>query len=210
MVERVENYDPRAQFDATLQALSHRLESLEKDHTDLVAEMRAKLQPQEPPAFDLPVPPDAAAVPHFADPAPEYHDTFQHGFAQDPFAPQEEFAPRDVFAPQDAFAEPLADQPRYGAEGTDAFAPEQTPPEAPAGFTFDIPPETGPEEKTESHAPAPEFGPEFENIFTKLDTEQDNFLTQARRSARAASEKAEGERLGPYRQFPLGSWRRRR
>lgn len=223
VVERVENYDPRAQFDATLQALSHRLESLEKDHTDLVAEMRAKLRPQEPPVFDME--PAATPAAHFADPAPEYQDTFQHGFAQAPFSPQEEFAPQDVFAPQDAFspqedfapqnefapqdafAEPLGDRPGYGGEGADAFAPDHlTPehptPEAPAGFTFDIPPEQPPEENTEP--PAPEFGPEFENIFTKLDAEQDNFLTQARRSARAASEKAESEGAGRIGNFRWG------
>ncbi|HEX2762040.1 MAG TPA: hypothetical protein VHM27_16070, partial [Rhizomicrobium sp.] len=141
VAERVENYDPRAQFDAALQALSHRLESLEKDHTDLVAEMRAKLMPQEPPAFDVAEPQtDAAPLAHFADPAPEYQDTFQHGFAQDAFAaqddfarqdefaPQDAFAQQDQFAPRDAFAEPLTDQPNYGAEGTDAFAPDPVPP----------------------------------------------------------------------------------
>lgn len=201
VVERIENYDPRAQFDASLQALSHRLESLEKDHTDLVAEMRAKLRPQEPPAFDIPEP-DAAPAPHFADPAPEYQDTFQHGFAQAPFSPQEEFAPKDVFAPQDAFAEPL-DQPGYGGEGADAFAPDHPPSQAPAGFTFDIPPEQAPEKDNEPHAP--EFGAEFESIFTKPDAEQDNFLTQARRSARAASEKAESEGLGRIGNFRWGN-----
>lgn len=212
VVERIENYDPRAQFDAALQALSHRLESLEKDHTDLVAEMRAKLKPQEPPAFDIPESPsETPAVAHFAEPAPEYRDTFQHGFAQDPFASQEDFTPQDAFAapeafgPQDAFAEPLTDQPAYGAEGADAFAPEHAPPDAPAGFTFDLPPEEAAEENKPAETPAPEFGPEFENIFTKLDAEQDNFLTQARRSARAASEQAESENAGRIGNFRWGS-----
>lgn len=193
VVERIENFDPRAQFDAALLALSHRLESLEKDHTDLVGEMRAKLQPQEPPAFDIPEPAsEAVVVPHFADQAPEYHDAFQHGFAQEPFTPQ------------DAFGEPVAEQSGYGAEGADAFAPEQTPPETPGGFTFDIPPDAAPEHEKEASAPAPEFGAEFESIFTKLDAEQDNFLTQARRSARAASDQAETERLGRIGNFRWG------
>ena len=76
--------------------------------------------------------------------------------------------------------------------------------ETPAGFTFDIPPEEPFEENKQAEAPAPEFGPEFENIFTQPDAEQDNFLTQARRSARAASEKAESERLGRIGNFRWG------
>ena len=209
---RIESYDPRAQFDSALQALSHRLESLEKDHTDLVAEMRAKLKPQEPPAFDSPAShTEPPVVAHFADPAPEYQDTFQHGFAQDPFASQDSFAPKEDFppqdhsAPQDAFAEPLTDQPGYGAEGTDAFAPGHEPPAAPAGFTFDVPPEDVTEENKQAAAPTPDFGPEFENIFAKPDADEDNFLTQARRSARAASEEAESESAGRIGNFRWGS-----
>jgi localization factor PodJL len=99
IAERLENYDPKAQFDASMQALSHRLESLEKDHTDLVAEMRTKLRCPEPPAFEAPPPASAAfeATP----------------FAQAPY--------------QDAFAPPQV-LDGYGAEGTDAFAPPQAPP----------------------------------------------------------------------------------
>lgn len=171
IAERLENYDPKAQFDAAMQALSHRLESLEKDHTDLVAETRAKLRSPEPPAFEAPKPaPAAYEAPPFAEP-PVY---------------------------QDAFAPPPA-YPSYGAEGADAFAPHQAPtgfpPGTPPGFTFDIPPETTPD----PFAPETEFGPEFADTFDA--PEPDNFLTQARRSARAASEKAESERRGRFAGF---------
>lgn len=160
IAERLENYDPKAQFDASMQALSHRLESLEKDHTDLVAETRNKLRPQEPPAYEAPPPaPAAFEAPPFAEPI--YQDAF---------------APPQVLA-------------GYGAEGTDAFAPPQAPP----GFAFDIPPEPG---APDPFAPAQEFGPESANTFEA--PEADNFLTQARRSARAASEQAETERRGRF------------
>ncbi|MEY4966493.1 MAG: hypothetical protein RL274_2076 [Pseudomonadota bacterium] len=170
IAERLENYDPKAQFDASMQAISHRLESLEKDHTDLVAEMRPKSRAQEPPAFEAPAP-SAYEAPPFAEPPVAY---------QDAFAP-----------PQTAF-------PSYGAEGADAFAPQQSPPGTPPGFSFDIPADNTPD----PFAPSPEFGPEFADTFDA--PEPNNFLTQARRSARAASEKAEGERRGRFAGFRWG------
>lgn len=174
IAERLENYDPKAQFDASMQALSHRLESLEKDHTDLVAETRAKLRSPEPPAFE-PAPqapssayaaPSAFEAPPFAEP-PVYQDAFT--------------AP-----PQVPGNQTLAG---YGAEGADAFAP----PHAPSGFAFDIPPEPG---APDPFAPSQEYGPEFADNFEA--PEADNFLTQARRSARAATEQAETERKGRF------------
>ena len=70
----------------------------------------------------------------------------------------------------------------------DAFA-------TPHGFTFDIPPET-PEES---------FAPDFADVFTDVPVEEpDNFLAQARRSARAASEKAESERGARFSGFRWG------
>ncbi len=160
IAERLENYDPKAQFDASMQALSHRLESLEKDHTDLVAETRAKLRSPEPPAYEAPPPaPSAFEAPPFAE-----------------ASYQEAFAPPQVLA-------------GYGAEGTDAFAPPQAPP----GFAFDIPPDPN---TPDPFAPAQEFGPQFADNLEA--PEADNFLTQARRSARAASEQAETERRGRF------------
>src|SRR5476649_2402167 len=42
MADRLTHFNPTEKIDATMQALSHRLEALEKDHTDLLAEMRTK------------------------------------------------------------------------------------------------------------------------------------------------------------------------
>jgi localization factor PodJL len=67
-------------------------------------------------------------------------------------------------------------------EAIDAF----TPPPTPHGFTFDIPQDL----RDDS------FAPEFAEVFTDTPAEPENFLAQARRSARAASEKAESERHG--------------
>jgi len=170
IADRLENYDPKAQFDASMQALSHRLESLEKDHTDLVSEMRNKLRSPEPPAYE-PAPqvaPSAFEAPPFAEAPPVY---------------------------QDDFATPPQALGGYGAEGADAFAP----PHAPAGFTFDIPPDTN---QPDPFAPIQEFGPEFAD--SAQAPEADNFLTQARRSARAATEQAETERKGRF----AGLWNR--
>ncbi|HWM62313.1 MAG TPA: hypothetical protein VNN98_09170, partial [Rhizomicrobium sp.] len=59
MADRLEQHDPTEKFDASMQALSYRLESLEKDHVDLLAELRTKLRPVEPPAFEAPRPQEA-------------------------------------------------------------------------------------------------------------------------------------------------------
>jgi localization factor PodJL len=156
MVQRLENHDPAARFDTTMQALSHRLESLEKEHSDLVAELRTRRSP-EPPAYE-------------------------------PVAPVSYEPPPVAEAPSVPFAESAF--PGHDAET--AFAPAGTP----AGFSFEIPPDT-----TDPFAPAADFGPEFEDVFAAPQAEPENFLSQARRSARAASEKAEGERQGRFSGF---------
>jgi len=166
MANRLENFDPAARFDSTMQALSHRLESLEKDHTDLVSELRALKT--APPSYEPP--PSAPAASAFEAPP----------FAEPP--------PASAYHPEpESFT-------GYGAEGHDAFAPAATP----AGFTFDIPPET-----TDEFAPQSEFGPEFNDIFVapEAQPEAENFLSAARRSAREASQKAETERRSRFSGF---------
>ena len=165
MVQRLENHDPAARFDSTMQALSHRLESLEKEHSDLVAELRTRRSP-EPPAY----------APPAYEPAPAA------AFEPPPVA--------EPAHPQAAFSETAF--PGYAPESQDAFAPAGTP----AGFSFDIPPETA-----DPFAPTADFGPEFEDVFAAPQAEPENFLSQARRSARAAAEKAEGERRGRFSGF---------
>ena len=163
MVQRLENHDPAARFDSTMQALSHRLESLEKEHSDLVAELRTRRSP-EPPAY---APPASEPAPAAAFEPPPVAEAAHAAFSETAF-------------------------PGYAPESQDAFAPAGTP----AGFSFDIPPETA-----DPFAPTADFGPEFEDVFAAPQAEPENFLSQARRSARAAAEKAEGERRGRFSGF---------
>jgi localization factor PodJL len=164
MADRLTNYNPTEKFDATMQAMSHRLESLEKDHTDLVAELRSKLRPIEPPAYE----------------APSFKATGPQVFEAPPLS---EPPPVSAFEPPPAY-----DPPPYTAQTApvDAFA-------TPHGFAFDIPPETQDEA----------FTPDFADVFADApaDAEPENFLSQARRSARAASEKAESERKARFSSF---------
>ncbi|HVW73495.1 MAG TPA: hypothetical protein VHC39_07635 [Rhizomicrobium sp.] len=167
MADRLEQYDPAEKFDASLQAMSHRLDALERDHNELLSELRAKvLRPVEPPPYEAPK----------AQAAPQSFELPPHADAPPPI--------------QAATPGPAAFHDHAG-EATDAFAQAATP----HGFTFEIPPETSPE----SFAPAPDF----EDVFVDA-PEPENFLAQARRSARAASEKAESERRGRLSAFRWG------
>ena len=171
IAQRLETQDPAARFDSTMQALSYRLESLEKEHNDLLAEIRNRRAPEPPPARQEP-----------------HHPEPPSAFEPPPIA---------ELYPHTAFAEPA---PAFGlgAEPQDAFAPPPTP----AGFTFDIPADT-----TDPFAPTGDFGPEFEDVFAapgQDGAEPENFLSQARRSARIAAEKAEGERKGRLSGFRWG------
>ncbi len=180
MADKLESHDPRAHFDAAMQAISYRVESLEKDHADLLTELRAKvLRPVEPPAYESPRPaqsyaPPAPSIPHNAFEAPPYAE------------------PPPVFEPHPATEAP----PFTGyAADYDADARAQTAfAQTPAGFAFDIPPDTA-----DPFAPPPDFADVFADT-----PEPENFLSAARRSARAASEKAEGERRGRLSAFRWG------
>jgi len=162
MADRLEKYDPAEKFDASLQAVSYRLEALEKDHNDLLLELRSKmLRPVEPPPYESP---RAQAAPQPA-PQPMPQSTFEPPPYAEPPPPVQDMALE------------AAPFPSYG-EPADAIAPN-----TPHGFTFDIPSET-----SDPFAPPPEFADVFADA-----PEPENFLAQARRSARAASEKAETE-----------------
>jgi localization factor PodJL len=169
MADRLENYDPKALFDASMQAMSYRIESLEKDHAELMNELRAKvLRPQEPPVRETHVQQAPAYQPSAYEPPAA-------AFEAPPFAePPSAFEPPPVFE----------DVPHASSSGT------------PGGFSFDIPPEVG----DDPFAPTPDFA----DVFANPQDEPENFLTQARRSARAASEKAESERRGRFASL-LGS-----
>jgi localization factor PodJL len=172
MADRLESYDPAEKFDASMQALSHRLESLEKDHNDLMAELRAKvLRPIEPPAFEAPQ----------ARPEPARYE------------PPPVFQPASAFEPPPLAETPYSEAPAYEtAPPADAFAAT-----TPHGFSFDIPAE---DSAADPFAPPPDFADVFADT-----PEPENFLTHARRSARAAAEKAEGERRGRFAAFRWGN-----
>ena len=160
LAEQLEQNDPAQKFDASLQAVSHRLEVLEKEHADLVAELHAKaLQPQDvhQAAAEASAPGEA---PLFAEPLP----------ASEPPA----YEPHAHESPLDAFP--------HQSEATDAFT------SPPQDFAFDA----------DHHEEA--FTSEFAGMFEEP-AEPENFLAQARRSAREASEKAEDERRGRLSAF---------
>jgi localization factor PodJL len=160
MADRLETYDPTAKFDTSMQAISYRIEALEKDHADLLSELRAKvLRPVEPPPYEA--------------------------SAREKPAPAAFEAP--PFAEPPAYEPPAHEPPPFPAFGNEP-AGDFAAPTTPHGFSFDIPPDT-----SDPFAPPPDFADVF------ADTPQpENFLAQARRSARAASEKAETERRGHF------------
>jgi localization factor PodJL len=165
MADRLEKYDPTQRFDATMQAMAHRLEELEKDHNDLLAELRTRvLRPVEPPAYEAPPRPEP---PRAEPPRPE---------------PQRyEPPPQSAFEVPPLAGPPPFDSPAYETP-VDAFA-------TPHGFAFDAPSE----HDADPFAPPPDFADVFADV-----PEPENFLAQARRSARAAAEKAESERHGRF------------
>lgn len=164
MADRLERHDPSERFDASMLVLSHRMDVLEKDHTDFLSEMRARfLHPVEPPSYDVAPPEPLHPEPQSYEPPP------QSAFEVPPLA-------EPLPAETPAF-EPLPE--------AEALAP------APHGFAFDIPPE-----HNDPFAPTPEFADVFADS-----PQPENFLAQARRSARAAAEKAENERRGRFASF---------
>ena len=173
MADRMEKYNPTEALDAGLQAMSYRLDALEREHNDLLVELRTKvLRPVEPPPYE----------------APKTH--FSAQATPQPLPQQSPFEPPPYAEPPPPVADIVPELPSsYASEGVDAFAPT-----TPHGFTFDIPPET-----SDPFAPPPEFADVFADA-----PEPENFLAQARRSARAASEKAESERRGRFSAFRWG------
>ncbi len=163
MADRLERHDPSERFDSGMQAMSHRMDALEKDHNDFLAEMRTRfLHPVEPPAYEPPHSEPAQTHPQSYEPPPA------SAFEVPPLAEP-----------------PLVDDHAFEAlPPVDAFTPH--------GFTFDVPPEDG----ADPFAPAPEFPDVFADA-----PPPENFLAQARRSARAAAEKAESERRGRFAGF---------
>jgi localization factor PodJL len=190
MAGQLGEYVSADKIDASLRAISNRLDAMEKDYGGILTELRTRAQqPVEPPVTS--VEPAADSVESLAVSV----ESPEASVAPQPVEePQPEPEPQAIELPSyeepppeleaAAEPEPVAD---FAEDNTDAFIE----PAAPHGFAFDIPPET-----SDPFAPQ-----EFEDVF--VDTpEPENFLAQARRSARAASEKAESEgrsRLGTFR-----------
>jgi len=182
-LEKLETAPPALEkFEAPLQALSHRLEKLEKDHAELLAELHTKSPEPPEPAAPSPPPPSAFDAPPFAEHSPMHQPASLELPAHEPPA----YEPPPVSFSTD--------------EEIDAFTP------AP-GFAFDDPPQTHPDR-------AESFTPDFDDVFEEAppdepsfeerafeDAEPENFLAQARRSARAASEKAESGGRGRLSAF---------
>ncbi|HEY8253071.1 MAG TPA: hypothetical protein VIG39_00440 [Rhizomicrobium sp.] len=167
MADRLDRQDPGDRFDSGMQAMSHRMDALEKDHSDFLAEMRTRFpHPVEPPAYEPPHPEPAQPHPQRYEPPP----------------------PSAFEVPPLAEPPPVEDAAFAPLPPVDAFTPH--------GFTFDVPPE----DSADPFAPAPEFAPEFPDVFADA-PQPENFLAQARRSARAAAEKAESERRGRFAGF---------
>jgi len=185
LTERLEQYGPAEKFDASLQAMSHRLEELEKEHAVLAAELLARVpQPQaaheQEPIAQEQEPAAHEAVTEAA--SPLHAPPFTEPSAYEP--PVDE--PR-VDEPLDD--EPPAHEPPFGVsphhnEPADAFAPPLQ------DFAVDVP-------QDQREDP---FTSEFAGMFEEP-VEPENFLAQARRSARAASEKAENEGRGRMSAF---------
>ena len=192
MAGRLEQHDRADKFAAALQAMSDRLDAMEKDHSEVQAGLRSEPQrPIEPPPYEeleaetaQQAAPEAFEPPPYAEPT-LYAEPLVNAESPPPFEAVAEPAPSS-----DHGNETLPDHagetlPDHGSETTDAVAAPATP----HGFMFDMPPET-----PDAFAPPPEF----EEVFADA-PQPENFLAQARRSAREASEKAESERLGAFR-----------
>ncbi len=181
IIERLDRESPAAPLQQSLESLTKRLESLEQNHNDLLAEVRTGAHHAQdiPPIFENqnaahignepPQPlPGAFDVPPF----PEAEAESRPGFGYSTPA-QASFQP-------DPFADGSPDQFLYGNDASE-HAP---PPEAASSLLADNFP---PHVDYEPHFEAP---PEP----ASSDSEPENFLAQARRTARTAAEKAEAGR----------------
>jgi len=191
---QLELQDSAGAFDASLQALSFRLEKLEQDHTALLAEVQAKLDEiRTPPAPKAPQAPESSEPPSFQTPHAFEGEAEIHQDMRDDAADDVHWAPVSHRGGEHSEA----------PEAVDGFAPLTT-----HGFAQDS-------DQEPYHEPDHELGPDQDDFASDLpdvfvdherdNLEPDNFLAQARRSAQAASEQVEGEnreRLSNFRWNP--------
>ena len=192
----LEEQGPAHAFNTAMQELSQRLERLESDHAELIGELRSK------PSQSLAA--DTLPEPFMAEPLVEQvqEAPLQEDFTQAPegifLHEAQEQDDTIAFAPQDQTPEAIFSQESdvHLQHDDVVFAPQDQPPEAIFPEEPDAPPQDDvalftPQDVALEHARDIEPYPDFDGAFV----EPDDFLSQARLSAQAASERAEDERM---------------
>jgi len=117
LIARLESYNPAAPLEETMHAVVRRLDAMEKNHADLLSEMRANIV-SAPQAAAKPAPAEPAFAPHAFEAPP---------LAEPPPAPQadpDDFLPpygTDTFAPEAFATGAFVETP--DTDGEDPFAP---------------------------------------------------------------------------------------
>ena len=188
IVARLEQSDPSAALADTLRQVNQRLDAVEKNHTEMLAELRASLAraPEAAPAEAAPGPEPVSEMPAFQTSALDETPAFEPSAFEAPAFETPAFETSDFETP--AFdASPFAETPALQAEPApeDAlgFAPEAFAPQSPAQDTYAQDAFTGNFEMPQDVADA----------LAQPISADDNFLSAARRSAKAATE-AESQR----------------
>ncbi|HXS07950.1 MAG TPA: hypothetical protein VN723_14260, partial [Rhizomicrobium sp.] len=215
VVSRLEQSDPIAALADTLRQVNQRLDSVEKSHFEMLAELRASLG-------QAPRPAPVVAAPSF-NPTPEPPPVFEAPkFETSAFAGVVAEAPRDEIKPEPEALQEAHEETAKGVFDEPIFQAEPAPPlfsEPSSAVAEDAPIEEGFAPKTPAFAAdAPEqdaftglsqdaFADHFEmpqdfaDAMAQSAPVGDNFLSAARRSAQAAAE-AEAQRGG--RSFSWG------
>ncbi len=172
LFDRLDQGASTAPLQQSLDALAGRIEALEKDHNDLLAEVRTGGTAETVSGFE---PPD------FPQPA----------FAQD----QVPFGTAEAPPPTAGFEVPPFPEPDTGFGFRADAASSGALPEGSGPFRYDEPAREETSGFTESASTTVDSfeQPGFTEPFAP-EAEPENFLAQARRTARAAAEKAENER----------------
>ncbi len=217
LADRFEHNDPAARFDAAMQALSHRLEKVETSKPAAEG-LEAPLQALRQRVEDLETAPPAISVEKFEAPLQQLShrlERLEQGHAE----LLAELKTKTSHEPPSAFEPPLQPVHEPVHQPVEQPAAPEPPPMAEEAAAETTPPpsyafETTPHDDEPPHAEPPPFTPDFDEVFeeslfeepaSEPAAEAENFLAQARRSARAASEKAESEghgRLSAFRWNP--------
>jgi localization factor PodJL len=212
LTDHFERSDPGERFDTAMQALSHRLEKIETD-ASATQSLQAPLQAITERLEKLESVPAAETLEGPLRELSQRLEKLEKDHAE-LLAERHTTAPEPAVPPVSAF-----DAPPFGKK-TPAHEPFELPPHQPPAYE---PPPLTPDEEIHAQPPAFDFDapqaesftPDFDEVFEKAppeepifeerafdDPEPENFLSQARSSARVASERAESEgrsRLSAFR-----------